>query len=122
MSSQPGAEWDFSSTAIVIVDVYNEFMHPEGKINSYVNESSATKSTSHLTDLVSAAGKIRTPIYYSLHQTWKEGNFEEQKRMSAATTRLAGSRALKEASWGAEISEGLQPDILEKKDVVVSKH
>ncbi|KAL1800715.1 hypothetical protein ACET3X_001057 [Alternaria dauci] len=42
--------------------------------------------------------------------------------MNATTSGFAGSKALEEGSWGAEIFEGLEPDVLGNKDVVVGKH
>lgn len=113
----------FDKTAVVLVDVYNEFLHPEGKINSFVSESmAATNTVQHLRDLVDVARKFRIPIYYALHQNWRAGNYDGWKHMNATTTGLSGSRALEEGSWGAEIFPGLEPDVLGNRDVVVSKH
>lgn len=112
-----------SSTAVILVDVYNEFLHYKGKINPYVKESLATKnSLVHLQEVVDTARKTNIPIYYSLHQTWKDGNYDGWKRMNATTTGLAESRALQADTWGAEIFQGLEPDVMGNQDVVVSKH
>jgi nicotinamidase-related amidase len=111
------------NTAIVLVDVYNEFLHPNGKIYSLVSESlNATSTVFPLEELVGVARRVHIPIYYALHQTWKEGNYEGWQHMNATTSGVAGSRAIEEGSWGAEIYEGLEPDVLGNKDVVVSKH
>jgi nicotinamidase-related amidase len=111
------------NTAIVLIDIYNEFLHPNGKIHSLVNESmTATSTVSHLEELVSVARRVHIPIYYALHQTWKGGNYEGWQHMNASTLAIAGSRAIEEGSWGAEIFEGLEPDVLGNGDVVVSKH
>lgn len=116
-------EFVSDKTAVVLVDVYNEFLHPEGKINSFVSESMAASNTiQHLTDLVDAARKFRVPIYYALHQNWRAGNYDGWKHMNGTTTGLSESRALEEGSWGSEIFQGLEPDVLGNRDVVVSKH
>jgi nicotinamidase-related amidase len=123
MSSLVDKSSSSPNTAIILVDVYNEFLHPDGKINNLVSESLATTNTiSHLKELVSASRKSQIPIYYALHQTWKEGCFDGWQRMNATTTSMAESRGLQENSWGADIFEGLEPDVLQNKDVVVSKH
>lgn len=110
-------------TAVILIDVYNEFLHPEGKINSFVNESMTTTNTlHHLKDLVNVARDASIPIYYALHQTWRPGNSDGWKHMNATTTGFRESRALEEGSWGAEIFPGLEPDVLGNNDVVVSKH
>ncbi|KAF9701282.1 hypothetical protein EKO04_000833 [Ascochyta lentis] len=123
MSSSIDASSKFQNTAVFLVDVYNEFLHPSGKIYKFVSESLATTNAIfHLDELVKTARKVQVPIYYALHQTWKEGNYEGWQRMNATTTGFFDSRALQEGSWGARIFQGLEPDILGNKDVVVSKH
>ncbi|KAF2845164.1 Isochorismatase hydrolase [Plenodomus tracheiphilus IPT5] len=112
-----------TNTAIVLIDVYNEFLHPDGKINSIVKESlTETNTIHHLKELVGVAHRIRMPIFYALHQTWKEGNYQGWQRMNATTSGVAQSHAIEQGSWGAAIYEGLEPDVLGNKDVVVSKH
>lgn len=44
------------------------------------------------------------------------------QRMNDSTTKLQALRAFEEGSWGAEIFEGLEPDVLGNGDVVVSRH
>jgi nicotinamidase-related amidase len=113
----------FGKTAVVLTDVYNEFLHPKGKLNGFVSESMATTNTLvHLHDVVKTARKLGIPIYYSLHQAWKQGKYEGWRHMNPTTTGLNESKAIEEGSWGAEIYPGLEPDILGNKDVVVSKH
>jgi len=101
-------------TAVVLLDVYNHFLHPSGKINRLVVESMASTNTiQHLTELVSASRKARLPIYYALHQTYREGNYQGWLHMNGTTTGISKSKALEEWSWGAKICEGLEPDVLE---------
>ncbi|KAH7085208.1 Isochorismatase-like protein [Paraphoma chrysanthemicola] len=123
MSSSQESKSSRPNKAIVLVDVYNEFLHPSGKIYPIVSESlTETNTVSHLTELVDAARRARLPIYYALHQTWKEGNYDGWQHMNTTTSGIAGTRAIEEGSWGAEIFQGLEPDILGNRDVVVSKH
>ncbi|KAF7553382.1 hypothetical protein G7Z17_g3638 [Cylindrodendrum hubeiense] len=110
-------------TAIVLIDPYNDFIHPEGKLYGRVSESlTASDTVSHLKEIVKAAREAHIPIYYGLHQTWREGNYKEWQHMNSSTTALKSSKAFEEGSWGAEILEGLEPDVLGNGDVVVSKH
>jgi|SRR5690242_11059245 len=112
-----------NKTAVVLLDVYNEFLHPEGKINPYVSESMAeTNTIHHLKDLVHVARASHIPVYYALHQTWQPGNYQGWKHMNATTTGFGESGAIADGSWGAEIYPGLEPDVIGNNDVVVSKH
>ncbi|RYO43328.1 hypothetical protein AA0111_g631 [Alternaria arborescens] len=121
--ASPSSSSPVNRTALVLIDVYNEFLHPEGKINPFVSESMAkTNTLDHLQEVVKAARKAGIPIYYSLHQQWKEGNYQGWLHMNPTTSGMSQHRLLQEGSWGAEIYPGLEPDVLGNKDVVVSKH
>lgn len=111
------------TTAVILIDVYNEFLHPEGKIYPMIKESMATTNAiQHLSEVVAAARKAKLPIYYALHQPWREGNYDCWQRMNGTTTGISKSHAIAEGTWGAEIYAGLEPDVSGNKDVVVSKH
>ncbi|KAF9639967.1 isochorismatase hydrolase [Lasiodiplodia theobromae] len=121
MSSTDISASSLPNTAIVLVDPYNDFLHPDGKFYSRVSESlTATDTVTHMKELVSAARKANLPIYYVLHKTWKEGNYQGWRHMNTSTTRIDNMRAFEEGSWGAEIHEGLEPDVLGNGDVVVT--
>jgi nicotinamidase-related amidase len=109
-------------TALVLLDVYNDFLHPSGKIYPHVSESLATTNTiTHLFSLVSTARSAKLPIYYALHQTWKPENYSGWQHMNGTTSAISKSHAMEEGSWGAKIYEGLEPNV-EGGDVVVGKH
>ena len=106
-------------TAIILFDPYNEFLHPKGKIYPLVSESSeATDAIKHMKELIEIARAAHIPIYYGLHQQYKDGNYDGWKYMAPPHVRCKTLRAFEE---GADIYEGMQPDI-SKGDVVVSKH
>ncbi|CAN9475372.1 unnamed protein product [Alternaria alternata] len=102
--ASPSSSSPVDRTALVLIDVYNEFLHPEGKINPFVSESMAkTNTLDHLQEVVKAARKAGIPIYYSLHQQWKEG---------CSRKGVGEPRSILD----------YEPDVFGNKDVVVSKH
>lgn len=110
------------STALLLIDPYNDFVHPDGKLSPLVQASAkAVDTATHLKKLVDAARAAKIPIYYGLHQQYKEGFYEGWKHMTVSHVRGAKVKPFAEGSWGAEIYEGLEPD-LSNGDVVVSKH
>jgi nicotinamidase-related amidase len=110
------------NTAIVLVDPLNDFLHPEGKINSLVRESlEATETVKHLNDLVKVARTAHIPIYYALHQPYRPGNYDGWNNMTKSHVRNQLLKVFEEGSWGAEIGKGLEPE-LANGDVIVSKH
>ncbi|KAK6600112.1 isochorismatase hydrolase [Botrytis cinerea] len=63
-----------NKTAIVLIDPYNDFLHPEGKVYPLMAESIAdTNTITHLQNLVTTARAQKIPIYYGLHQQTKAG-------------------------------------------------
>ncbi len=110
------------STAIVLVDPYNEFLHPRGKFYPRVQESLlATNTVQHIQELVAVARKSHIPIYYALHQQYHDGHYDGWKHMNPSLAGIRKGRLFEKGGFGARIYEGLEPR-LENGDVVVSKH
>ena len=110
------------NTAMLIIDPYNDFLHPEGKLYGLLAESLAeTDTVTHLREMVAAARKHHIPIYYGLHQQHKAGFMAGWKHATAQQLSQKDHIAFQENSWGTLIYEGLEPD-LENGDVIVSKH
>jgi nicotinamidase-related amidase len=110
------------NTAIVLIDLYNDFLHEKGKMYFATKEDLARKGTiEHLKVLVKFARSKKIPIYYGLHQQYKEGFFDGWKHMAHIHEEIKQTTTFAEGSFGALIYEGLEPS-LENGDVVVSKH
>jgi nicotinamidase-related amidase len=111
-----------TNTAIVLMDPYNDFLHPNGILYGLVSESLKEKNTiAHLQELVSVARLYKIPLYYGLHQQHKAGFIAGWKHASVSQLGQARTHAFAEGTWGVEIYEGLEPS-LANGDVVVSKH
>jgi len=109
-------------TAVILVDPYNDFLHPNGKMYSALSESlTDTNTISHINDLLTAARAHKIPVYYGLHQQYKPGFFNGWKHMKALHESQMKNKVFEEGSWGAQIFEGMEPK-LDNGDVVVSKH
>jgi nicotinamidase-related amidase len=109
-------------TAVLLIDPYNDFLHSKGKLNPAVAESlTHTGTIEHLKELVTAARKHKIPIFYGLHQQIDAHSFHDWQFMNESLARLKSTLPFEKGSWGAEIYEGLEPN-LENGDVVVSKH
>jgi nicotinamidase-related amidase len=111
-----------TNTAIILIDPYNDFLHPSGKLTPLLSASlSHTNTIANLLTLVSTARANNLPIYYGLHQQVKPGFLAGWKHTTASQESQKHHVAFEEGSWGVEIYKGLEPDIV-KGDVVVSKH
>jgi nicotinamidase-related amidase len=110
------------NTAVVLVDPYNDFLHPNGKLNKGVAESlAATGTIEHLKEIVAAARQHKIPIFYALHQQTDAHSFQSWRMMNWSLGAIHKSGAFAKGSWGVEIYEGLGPEV-DNGDVVVSQH
>ncbi|MCJ1331577.1 hypothetical protein MMC10_008268 [Thelotrema lepadinum] len=118
MSSPPAP----STTALLLIDPYNDFIAEGGKAQPRLAESLiASNTVAHLKAVVAASRKAKIPIFYGLHQQMHAHSFLGWSSLSASQKGLKERMIFEEGSWGAQIYEGLEPD-WEAGDVVVSKH
>lgn len=111
-----------ANTAVVLIDPYNDFLHPEGKVTPQLSESLQESGTiNHLKELVTTARKHKIPIYYGLHQQVRPGYLCGWKHTTAGQESILAGSVFARGSWGAQIYAGLEPD-LSNGDVIVSKH
>lgn len=111
-----------NNTAVLLIDPYNEFLHPDGKLYHKVATSLALNSTvEHIRELVATARSHHIPIYYCLHQPVHPHTFDGWLHLTdrQSDTRAGGS--FQANTFGTEFYKDLEPD-LAAGDVVVSKH
>ena len=111
-----------AKTALILIDVYNDFLHPEGKATGALAESMADSHTiQHLQAALESARSANIPVYYSLHQQYHDGKYTGFEHWNAMLESVKASRSFEEGSWGARIFAGLEPDPA-NGDVIISKH
>ncbi len=110
------------NTAVVIIDPYNDFLHPKGKLTGLVADSLKESDTiKHLQELIKAARMHKIKVFYGLHQQARPGFLAGWNHATKMQKSQKESLAFEEGSWGVEIYEGLGPD-LANGDIIVSKH
>ncbi|OOF93023.1 hypothetical protein ASPCADRAFT_132750 [Aspergillus carbonarius ITEM 5010] len=112
---------DLSKTAIILVDPYNDFLHPDGKLTSLLKDLEEKETVKHMTELVAMARLYHIPIFYGLHQQWTPNSFHDWRHMTPNNVKQQHIRFFEEGTFGSRIYEGLEPDPT-NGDVVVSKH
>ncbi|KAK5127602.1 hypothetical protein LTR85_006942 [Meristemomyces frigidus] len=109
-------------TALVLIDVYNDFLHPDGKSTAALSESLTKFNTiEHIQQAMHAARSANIPVYYSLHQQYHDGKYAGFEHWNPMLRSVESSHAFEEGSFGAQILEGLEPDP-KNGDTVISKH
>jgi nicotinamidase-related amidase len=98
----------YKDTAVLLIDPYNDYIHPSGKVYSLCKDSlEATSTISHLQTLVKAARLNNIPIFYCLHQPWKPGNFNNWNRMGLFYHMLKDKQVVKKGRGGRGYMRGL---------------
>ena len=109
-------------TALILIDVYNDFLHPNGKVTGALADSlESSKTIEHLQKALQAARSARIPVYYSLHQQYHGGKYTGFEHWNEMLRSVQASHSFEEGSFGAQIFQGLEPDP-KNGDVVISKH
>jgi isochorismate hydrolase len=110
------------TTALLLIDPYNDFLHPKGKAYPALAESlHHTQTIPHLLSLVKTVRNAQIPIFYCLHQQSHPDQYKDWQFMTKSQHGLEKRKVFEEGSWGAQIFEGLEPDP-KNGDVVVAKH
>jgi len=112
---------ELSDTAVVLIDPYNDFMHPEGKLNPALKPFNEINTLENIQQVVNIARDQKIPIFYGLHQQVNANSFMGWQHMTKANARQKQMKFFEEGTWGAQIYQGLEPDA-SAGDVVVSKH
>jgi ureidoacrylate peracid hydrolase len=111
-----------SSTALLLVDPYNDFLVQGGKLFPRLKDSlEAVGLIPRLIKLVEAARKHRIPIYFVPHRQYRPGDYEDFKFPTASQSGARDIKAFEHGSWGGQFHEKLQPDITHG-DVIASEH
>ncbi|PCG90329.1 Hypothetical protein PENO1_099760 [Penicillium occitanis (nom. inval.)] len=110
-----------TNTAVLLVDPLNDFLHPDGKLYASIEASlQDTQGIHHMKEVILAARKAEIPIFYGLHQPFRDGAFFGWKHMTPSNQRVEKLHLFEE-KWGGKILEGLEPDPA-NGDVIVSRH
>lgn len=110
------------TTAILFIDPYNDFLHPEGKINKAVADSMAkTNTISHMFEVLQVARERKLPVFYCLHQQSHAHHLMGWQYPNKSQKGLRDKRVFEVGSWGAEFYKGMEP-VPDNGDVVVAKH
>lgn len=111
-----------SKTALVLIDPYNDFLHPDGKLYPAISDSlSKTNGIAKLNAVLKNARAKGIPVFYCMHQQTDEHSYKDWTHMNASLKRIRDGKAFRAGTFGTKFFEGLEPD-LDKGDVVVGRH
>ncbi|MEK4669220.1 cysteine hydrolase family protein [Niallia sp. FSL R7-0271] len=112
-----GVEWNPARSALVIVDVQNDYCHKEGSLAKQgLDVSMAEQMMPNLHRMIRACKEKNVPVIYiqTIHEDSTDSKTWVKRLKGKSQTDLC-----RKDTWGAEFFQ-LTPD--EKEDVIVVKH
>jgi ureidoacrylate peracid hydrolase len=112
--------YDASSTALLLIDPYNDFISEGGKIWPRVRTvAEANHCVQHMLAVLQAARKAGLRVFYVLHRRYRPGDYESWTNIAPVQKAAWTSKAFEQGTWGGEIRSEFEP---QPGDVVVSEH
>ena len=109
-----------ATTAILLVDPYNDFLSEGGKIWPRVKAiAEEVKLLDHLREVISAARTRGLKIFFVPHHRWTPGDYVSFDHPTPYQLGGAKAQIFAKDSWGGTFHEGFQP---QPGDVVVQEH
>jgi len=111
---------DIESTALLVIDPYNDFISERGKIWPRISAiAEANQCVPHMLEVLQAARKAGLRVFYALHRRYRPGDYASWKRIAPIQRAAQASKVFEYGTWGAEIRPEFEP---QHGDIVASEH
>ena len=112
--------YDTDSTALLLIDPYNDFISEGGKIWPRISAvAEANDCVRHMLEVLQSARKAGLPVFYALHRRYRPGDYESWKYIAPIQKAALTSKAFEYGTWGGEIRREFEP---QPGDVVASEN
>ncbi|MGW1995043.1 isochorismatase family cysteine hydrolase [Embleya sp. NPDC001921] len=112
--------YDPATTALLIVDPYNDFLSEGGKL--WPHAEAVAKSVDlheHMRRILAAARAAGIRVFFVPHRRTAPGDYEGWARLSASQAATRDARIFEQGSWGGTFHPDFQPA---DDDIVVHEH
>lgn len=117
MSNQ---NFDKETTAILVIDPYNDFISEGGKIWDRIkNVAQATDTVPHMSQVVTAAREAGLRVFYALHHRYRPGDYESWKYTAPIQKAAMQRKTFEYGTWGGDIRTEFAP---KPGDIVAQEH
>lgn len=109
-----------TSTGLVIVDPYNDFISEGGKVwDRLKGVAESNQCVPNMIRVMDAARAAGIRVCYALHRRYRPGDYETWKYITPLQKAAWGRRTFEYGAWGGEIRREFEP---QPGDVVALEH
>ena len=91
------------TTALLVVDPYNDFISPGGKIWDRIRAvAEANDCVPHMLEVLNAARKAKLRVFYALHHRYRPGDYETWKYIAPIQKAAWQRKSFEYGAWGGE--------------------
>ena len=94
--------YDKESTALLLIDPYNDFISEGGKIwDRLKGVAEANRCVPHMVQVLHAARQARLRVFYALHRRYRPGDYESWKYIAPIQQAAWSHKTFEHGTWGA---------------------
>lgn len=116
----PRTQYEPDRTGLLLVDPYNDFLAPEGKLWPFAQEvAESVNMLANLRASLDAARQAGVQIFFVPHRRWEPGDYTNWKHANPSQLAAARRQSFAKDTWGGTFHQDFQPHA---GDIVIKEH
>jgi nicotinamidase-related amidase len=108
------------STAILLVDPYNDFLSKGGKLWERTKDiAEKVNLLDNLRNIIADARKANVKIYFVPHHRWSPGDYIHWKHATPYQLASNGRKTFEKHTWGGNFHDDFQ---VQRNDILIAEH
>ena len=113
-------KFDKESTALLIIDPYNDFISEGGKVwDRLKNVAEANNCVPNMSKVLNASRNAGLRVFYALHHRYRPGDYETWKYVAPIQKAAWSHKTFEHGTWGGEIRPEFAP---QPGEIVAQEH